>query len=156
MDISRQVVHPAVQISLEPGEASLGSLDAGLRGSSGAHADFGEAFGLIPELAHGLFVEAAQGGPLVFDQALEILKAPGRIALKTRRDVVPVVQFCFELADGLRVTLARRGPLPHDVGASFGEKREVLFDRVWGLSGFSPLVKRGVEALEMRFEISQA
>jgi hypothetical protein len=147
VDIPRQVVHPPVQVLLEQGEARFGPLDPRLSGARCADADFGEALSLIPELTNGFLVQATKSRPFVLDQAFEVLEAAGRVALKPGGDVVPIAELRFKLADRERVTRARRGPLFHDVGASFGEIRHLLLDRVRRLSG---------EAIKVRLEIGQA
>ena len=142
MNVPCQIVHSAVQVFFERGDARLGSLDSCLSGPGGAHADFGEALRLIAELTDGFLVQTAKGRPFVLDQPFEILETPGGIALKPGGDVVPVVEFCFKLTDGTGVPLARLGPLLDDVRASFGENGQVLLDRVGRIPGFSQLLER--------------
>ena len=104
----------------------------------------------------GLLVQTANRRPLVLDQPLEVLKAPGGIPLKTGGDVVPATELRLELVDRVRVPLTGRGPLFQDVGAAFDEIGQVLFGRVRRLSGVRASVEHGVEAIEVRLEISQA
>jgi len=77
-----------VQVVLEGGEPRLGALDPGLRGPGRVDADFGQALGLLAQLACRFLVQEANRGPLATDGALEPLEAPGGIALKPRLDVV--------------------------------------------------------------------
>ncbi len=156
VDVSRQVVHPPVQVFFERGKARLGPLDSGLGGSGGADADFGEALGLITQLTRGFLVQTAKRRPLVFDQALEILEAPGRVVLEAGGDVIPIAELGFKLPDGQRVPFAGRGPLFQDVRALFDEIEQMLLDGLRGLSDCPSSLDRRGEAIEVRLEIGQA
>src|SRR4029077_2212546 len=101
-------------------------------------------------------VQAPKRRPLVFNEAFEVLEAAGRVALKPGGDVIPIAEFGFKLADGERVALARRGPLFHDVRASFGEIGQVLLDRVRRLTGSLRVRECGCEAISVWKHVSLA
>jgi hypothetical protein len=145
-----------VQVFLERGEARFGPFHASLSGPGRADADFGQAFGLIPQLTDRFLVQAANRCPFMLDQPFEILKTAGRVPLKASGDLVQTAELRFKLADHLRVPLTGRGPLFQDAGTSFDEIDQVLFARVKRLAGDRALMERGVEAIEVRLEISQA
>ena len=84
------------------------------------------------------------------------METPGGVALQAGFNVVPTGEARFELADRLRVTIARRGPLLQDAGALVSELRQPPFGRLAMVLAFTPTQERGVEAIDLRLQIGEA